>query len=196
MSYTPHRPSLSAIAFAEGGSTVVSLGSIAVMEAMPKTMEPLYTWAAHHIIYPHLAKAHPPKTPQEEAGLRAYAHRRASLFVKAGAMIGTGFVAHIPMQLAMEKRLHAEGFRDAFVGKGTGLAVSLGSILVLNRVAPGAIPAMQKALAPIIAPFIPDAPDTKRDEARVRQIANLLILDMPSSVISGLANYFMSHRVR
>lgn len=191
-SSTNSKKSILPIAIAEGGSTAVSMGALWVMERT-EGLHPIQNALAKYIIYPSLIKTAYP-TPAEHQAAMAQANEQASVLVKGAGMLGAGFAAHIPLQLALEKKVDAKGFRTAVLGKGVGVATSLGTIIMLGQVAPSFLPKLQETLAPIISPFLPK--DSKDDSRRNDEVAKLLILDLTSSAIAGLVNYGFSHKIR
>ena len=192
MTQTKHNPSLKPILIAEAGSTFVSLGALGLMEHQASALKPLKEFLARTTIYPAMAKAHP---EQDQAALMKKAEDRASLAIKGVGMIGAGFVSHIPIQLAAEGKFSGEGMRHAAIGKGVGLAVSLGSIVAVNKIAPNLLPALQNALYPLVKPLLPKD-DRGRDSRNAEEVAKLLILDIPSSIAAGLINYHWARKVR
>ena len=183
------------IALAEVASTGVSLGALWAMEHDCDKLEPLKSYIARTIIYPSMAKHHPPEDEAAKEKLWQGAINHASLGIKAVGMIGAGFVAHIPLQLALEGKFHGSGFCTAAVGKSVGLSAALGSIVLLNRVAPNAMPALQNAIFPIIKPLLPKD-ERGRDSRGAEEVAKLLVLDMPSSIMAGLVNYYVGRKMR
>jgi hypothetical protein len=183
------------IAIAEGASTLVSMGSIWLMQHHPKALGGLTEYVQNTVIYPCMAKRTPPQTPEQEATLKSTAHARASLLVKGATMVGTGFAAHIPIQMALEGRFDRHGLKTAVFGKSAGLAISLGSIAVINRVVPSALPTLQNAIFPLVKPFLPQD-DRGRDSRQAEEVAKLLILDLPSSAVAGLINYATTKHAR
>lgn len=182
--------SIAPIAFAEGGSTIVSMGALMLMERKPGLIAPLRDWLARTVIYPTLQK----KDPLADSNtLSQQATQRASLLVKGTGMIGAGFVSHLPIQLALEGEFHLSGLKTAAFGKTMGLAGSLGSIMVIDALAPSALPALQKAIYPMVKPLLPK--DARGKESRgAEEIAKLLILDVPSSLVAGLLNYQLARK--
>lgn len=182
---------LKAIAIAEGSSSVVSMGALWAMGHRPAMLQPLNRYLADTVIFPQLEKQKHPQGDEARAQLYQQALDKASLLTKGAVMIGAGFAAHLPIQLALEGRFHPSELKRAAFGKGVGLAVSLGSIVLLNRVAPELLPAVQNAIFPLVKPFLPK--DEKgRDSRQAEEIAKLLIVDVPSSVMAGLINYHWS----
>lgn len=180
-----HNPRLAPILVAEAGSTLVSLGTLALMERQSGALQSLKHSLARTTIYPALARKHPDQDPQT---LMAKAENQASLAIKGTAMMGAGFLSHLPLQMAMEGRVTGEGLKHAAVGKGVGLGVALGSIMVVDKVAPTMLPVLQNAIYPLVKPLLPK--DEKgRDSRGAEEVAKLLILDIPSSVAAGLINY-------
>lgn len=183
------------IAIAEGASTLVSLGSIWMMQHHPGPLNGLTNYVQDTLIYPGMARKTPPQSPEQEAALKASAHAHASLLVKGATMVTTGFAAHVPIQMALEGKFDRHGLKTAVFGKSVGLAISLGSIAVVNRVAPAALPALQNAIFPLVKPFLPKD-DRGRDSRQAEEVAKLLILDLPSSAVAGLINYATTKHVR
>jgi hypothetical protein len=180
------------IAFAECGSTAVSMGALVLMERKPGLITPLRDWVARAIIYPHLQQRHP---QGDSPTLLKQATDQASLFVKGTVMMGAGFVSHVPIQLALEGAFHGEALKTAVFGKTVGLAGSLGSILVIEKLAPNALPALQNALYPLIKPLLPK--DERGRESRgAQEVAKLLMIDVPSSVVAGVLNYQLARKGR
>lgn len=180
-----HNPSLKPILAAEAGSTAVSMGVLAAIERNPASIGGLKEYLARTTIYPSIARRHPEQDPQTSM---QQAEQRASLILKGTAMIGAGFLSHLPLQMAMEGRLSGEGLRHAAVGKGVGIAATLGSILVIDKLAPNLLPALQNAIYPLVKPLLPKG-EKERDSRNAEEIAKLLILDVPSSIAAGLINY-------
>lgn len=185
MTQPKHNPSLKPILIAEAGSTLVSLSVLGLMERNSSALKPLKEYLARTIIYPSVAKAH---SDQDQGTLMKKAEDQASLTIKGVGMIGAGFVSHIPIQLAVEGKFSAEGLRHAAVGKGVGLGVALGSIVVLNKIAPNMLPALQNAIYPLVKPLL-SKDERGRDSKGAEEVAKLLILDIPSSIAAGLINY-------
>ncbi|PZP84790.1 MAG: hypothetical protein DI582_07770 [Azospirillum brasilense] len=183
------------IAIAEGASTLVSMGSIWLMQHHPGPLRGLTNYVQDTAIYPGMAKKTPPQNAEQEAALKAAAHTRASLLVKGATMVATGFAAHVPIQMALEGRFDRHGLKTAVFGKSAGLAISLGSIAVVNRVAPSALPALQNAIFPLVKPFLPKD-ERGRDSRQAEEVAKLLILDLPSSAVAGLINYATTKHAR
>lgn len=180
------------IAFAEGGSTAVSMGALMLMERKPSLIAPMRDWLARRVIYPSLQTKDP---LTNHTALMQQATDRASLLVKGTGMIGAGFVSHLPIQLALEGEFHLSGLKSAAFGKTLGVAGSLGSIMVIDHLAPSALPALQNAIYPLVKPLLPK--DARGKETRgAEEIAKLLILDVPSSIATGLINYSMTRKVR
>lgn len=180
-----HHSALTPILAAEAGSTAVSLAALGFMERYPGSIRGLKQSLASSTIYPRLARQQPELSPEQAM---QKAEERASLIIKGTAMIGAGFVSHLPIQLALEGRLTGEAMKHAAMGKGFGVTAALGSIIVLNKVAPNALPALQNALYPLVKPFLPKD-DKGRDSRQAEEVAKLLILDIPSSIAAGLINY-------
>lgn len=180
------------IAIAEGGSTGVSLAALWALERNEGLLAPLQQQLSQALFYPDLRRRHQPSSPDQEAELQRRAMLRASVTLKGVAMIGTGFVAHLPIQLALEGKVDGVAFRQAAVGKGAGVAVALGSIIALNKFAPSAMASLQNALTPILKPFLPK--DRKSDSHSQDEVAKLLIVDLTSSAIAGLANYAITRK--
>lgn len=180
-----HNSSLTPILAAEAGSTAVSLAALGFMERYPTSIRGLKEQLARTTIYPTLARKHPEQDPQT---LMDQAEQRASLLIKGTAMMGAGFLSHLPIQMAMEGRLSGEGLKHAAVGKGVGVGVALGSIMVVDKIAPNALPALQNAIYPLVKPLLPKD-EKDRDSRNAEEIAKLLILDVPSSIAAGLINY-------
>ena len=183
------------IAIAEGTSTAVSLGSIWAMQKYPQALAPLQGYLADTLIYPALARHTPPTSETQKTPLKKTASERASLLIKGATMIGVGFAAHVPIQMALEGRFDRAGLKSAAFGKSAGLGVSLGSILLLNQLAPKALPAVQQAIYPLVKPFLPKD-ERGRDSRQAEEVAKLLILDVPASVVAGLINYATHRRGR
>lgn len=188
----PH--SAAPIALAEASSTAVSLGAVWAMERFPKSTEPLKDYLSRTVIYPDLAKHHAPSDETTQQKLQQEASNRASLIIKGAGMISAGFIAHIPLQLAIEGKFSRADFSRAAIGKSIGLGVALGSILTVNKIAPNAMPALQNAIYPLIKPLLPKD-ESGRDSRGAEEVAKLLILDVPSSVIAGLINYQISRKI-
>lgn len=180
-----HNPSLKPILVAEAGSTLVSLAALGLMEHNKDTLAPLRERLARTTIYPSLARKHP---EQDTQTLMEKANQQASLTIKGVGMVGAGFLSHLPLQMAMEGRVTGEGLRHAAVGKGVGLGVALGSIVVINKITPSLLPALQNALYPLVKPLLPKD-ERGRDSRGAEEVAKLLILDIPSSIAAGLINY-------
>lgn len=180
-----HAPSLTPILAAEAGSTAVSLGALAIIERNPKSIGGFKDYLARTALYPSIAR----KNPEQDAqASMQQAQQRASLLVKGTAMIGAGFLSHLPIQMAMEGRLSGEGLKHAAFGKGVGVVATLGSILLIDKLAPNLLPSLQNALYPLVKPLLPK--DEKgRDSRNAEEVAKLLILDVPSSIAAGLINY-------
>ncbi len=187
--------SIAPIAIAEAGSTAVSLGAVWVMGHYPGTIKPLQDYVSRTVIYPSLAKHRPPSDDAAKEKLQQEASNRASLIIKGVGMIGSGFAAHLPLQLALEGKFTGTGFRTAATGKTIGVATALGSILLLNRIAPDAMPALQNAIFPLIKPLLPKD-DRGRDSRGAEELAKLLIIDVPSSIVAGLINYHVGRSIR
>lgn len=185
MNLLQHNPKLTPILAAEAGSTAVSLAALAVMERKPGTIQSLKEFLARTTIYPSLARKHPEQSPET---LQKQAEDKASLLVKGAVMIGAGFVSHLPIQMALEGRITGEGLQHAAVGKGVGVAVSLGSIMLIDKLAPRLLPSLQNALYPLVKPLLPKD-ERGRDSRGAEEVAKLLILDVPSSIAAGLINY-------
>lgn len=180
-----HSSTLTPILAAEAASTAISLGALALMQHHAGALKPLKQYLARTTIYPTLARHNP---HEDQAQLMHKAEDEASLSIKAVGMVGAGFLSHLPIQMGMEGKLSGEGLRHAAIGKGVGLGAALGSIVVVNKVAPNMLPALQNALFPIVKPFLPK--DEKgRDSRQAEEVAKLLILDIPSSIAAGLINY-------
>jgi hypothetical protein len=189
---TAKNSSIAPIAFAEGASTAVSMGALLVMEHHPRLIAPARDFVARHFIGPSLQRKHPADSPDTIAKA---AQQRASLLVKGAGMIAAGFIAHIPLQLAVEGSFHPSEVKQAVFGKTVGVAGSLGCIMLIDQLAPNALPALQKAIYPLVKPMLPK--DHRGRETRgAEEIAKLLILDIPSSIAAGLLNYQMMRRGR
>lgn len=187
----PH--SAAPIALAEAGSTAVSLGAVWALENHRETIQPLQDYISRTVIYPSLAKHTPPADDAAKEKLQHEASNRASLIIKGAGMITAGFAAHIPLQLALEGKFRPTDFYRATLGKSIGLGTALGSIVVLNKVAPSAMPALQNAIFPLIKPLLPKD-ERGQDSRGAEEVAKLLILDVPSSVIAGLVNYHFGRK--
>lgn len=180
-----HNPTLKPILIAEVGSTLVSLGTLGLMEHNTGALRPLKEYLARTTIYPSLARKHPEQSPELSM---QQAKDKASLLIKGTGMIGVGFLSHLPIQMALEGRVTGEGLKHAAVGKAVGVSAALGSIVVVNKLAPNMLPALQNALYPLVKPFLPKD-ERGRDSRGAEEVAKLLILDIPSSIAAGLINY-------
>lgn len=181
------------IAVAEGSSTLVSLGALWLMEKLDKPLDPLQHYLTRTLVYPQMAKGKPlPENPEIDLTYQK-AFERASLIIKGTGMVGVGFASHIPIQLALEGKSDAKSLGVAVVGKGVGIGVSLGSIMLLNKFAPDVMPAIQNAIYPIIEPLLPK---NSKDRKSAEEVAKLIILDVPSSIIAGFINYAVAHKIR
>ena len=179
------------IAIAEVASSAVSLGTIVVMSHAQKSLRPMQEWIARHIVYP-LSHKSETAAPADDNPEFQKALAQSGMLMKGGAMLGTGFLSHIPIQLALEGHFDHESIKHVVFGKAAGVATALGSIAVLNQTAPGVIPQVQSSLCPIIDRCM-QTDDTKKSDA-TREACQLLTVEIPSSVISGLMNYYITKR--
>lgn len=179
------------IAIAEIASSAVSLGTIVVMSHTQESLRPMQEWIARHIVYP-LSHRNEYTAPADDNPEFQKALAQSSMLIKGGAMLGTGFLSHIPIQLALEGHFDPESIKHVVFGKAAGVATALGSIAVLNQAAPSVIPQVQSSLCPIIDRCM-NTSDTKKSNA-TREACQLLTVEIPSSVISGLMNYYITRR--
>ena len=175
------------IVVAECASSAVSLGAVLAMQHYEYSLHPLRDFIAERYIYPVMANKAVHADIDKNDPLLDKARERATMLVKGGVMVAAGFASHIPIQLALEGQFDIQSFRQVFMGKGAGLGVALGSILILNSVVPALIPSIQKLLSPVLAPFMPQCGDHGYSAAKVA--CQLMTVEVPSSVISGLVNY-------
>lgn len=185
MNLLKNHSKLTPILAAEAGSTAISLAALGLMERYPQSIQGLKQSLARSTIYPALARQHPEQSPEQ---LIEKAEQRASLIIKGVGMMGAGFVSHLPIQLALEGRLSGEALKHAAVGKAVGVTAALGSIVLVNKIAPNALPALQNAIYPLVKPLLPKD-ERGRDSRGAEEVAKLLILDIPSSIAAGLINY-------
>lgn len=174
--------SVGPIAISEAASSCVSIGSVILMAHHDRQMEPLRNFLAERCFYP-LMKRRPKDLSDEEA--REQAHKHASAFLKGAIMIGTGFASHIPLQLALEKHCDATSFKRVVFGKTIGVSVALGGLGLLRSVAPEILPKAQAASAHVLRRFFPG-----KSHQTLEEVCALLFLDIPSSLIAGLVNYY------
>lgn len=180
------------IAFAESASTAVSVGALMVMQRNPALIQPVRDWVTRSFVLPEV-KREKPRLPEAEQ--QKLANDRASLLVKGVGMVGAGFTAHIPIELALHGEFHAKGLKTVVFGKSAGLAGSLGSIFVIDKLAPNLLPSLQNALYPLVKPLLPK--DERGRESRgAEEVAKLLIIDIPSSIAAGLINYNLARKGR
>ena len=179
------------IAIAEIASSAVSLGTVVVMSHAEESLRPMQEWIARHIVYPlsHQNETTPPSDNDPEF---KKAMAQSSMLMKGSAMLGTGFLSHVPIQLAMEGHFDPESIKHVVFGKAAGVGTALGSIAILNQAAPNVIPQVQSSLCPIIDRCM-QTKDTKKSDA-TREACQLLTVEIPSSVISGLMNYYITRR--
>jgi hypothetical protein len=198
----PHRPGgllppasrhIKPIVVAECASSAVSLGAVLAMQHYEHALHPLRDFIAERFIYPVMANKAVHADIDKSDPLLDKARDRATMLVKGGVMVAAGFASHIPIQLALEKQFDPKSFKQVFMGKGAGLGVALGSIAIVNSVMPNLLPAVQKLLCPVLAPFMPQCDDHGYSAAKTA--CQLMTVEIPSSVISGFVNYGITKRV-
>ena len=179
------------IIFAEGGSTLVSLGAVAAM-SHSKSLVPVRNFIAKRFIYPHLADQPTPTGIDESDPLFEKACNKADLLIKGGIMVGAGFTSHVPIQLALEGHCDAKSFHHVILGKSAGIGVALGSVFLISHLAPNFMHSMHKIICPILAHCVPQGDD--HGHANSHEVCKLMTLEIPSSIISGLVNYSITRR--
>ena len=180
------------IAVAEGASTLVSLGAVLAMARCGSVIDPVRDFVARHFIYPMTAHKFAPANIDTNDPLYEKARDQANILVKGGVMVGAGFASHVPIQLALEGHYDVKSFHQVAMGKSAGLGVALGSIVLLNTLAPKVLTALQKAVCPILAPYLPQGCDHGCTYAK--EACQLMTVEIPSSIISGLVNYAITRR--
>ncbi len=186
------RSIIAPIAVAEGASSLVSMGAVLAMAHCESAVSPARNFIARHFIYPMMAHKPAPADIDTSDPLFHKACDQATMLVKGGVMVGAGFASHIPIQLAMEGHCDAKSFRQVLMGKSAGLGVSLGSIFLVNSVMPQVLPAIQKAICPVLAPYLPQGSD--HGSSAAEETCHLMTVEIPSSIISGLVNYGITRR--
>lgn len=182
------------IAIAEGVSSAASLGAVWLLGKNEHLIDPARDFVARHIIYPcekcmGMENAKTPHTGKYDPQLMENAKQRASLLLKGAFMLTAGFATHVPTQMLMEGRTDMSEFKKVVTGKGLGVGATLVSLWLAEKARPGIIEEMEGKLKKAMGK--PDCKPGQEGEACRRQddFCKLLVLDIPSSVMSGLVNY-------
>jgi len=184
----------SSIAVAEGVSTAAEVGAVWLLGENDHLIEPVRDFVAKRIIYPceRCMGEDTSKTPHQgkyDPELLEKARKRASLLVKGTIMMAAGFATHVPTQMAMEGRFDAREIKKVVMGKGLGVGATLVSLWLAEKARPGIVGEAEDKLKKVLGR--PECPPGEKGEACRRQddFCKLLVLDIPSSVMSGLVNY-------
>jgi hypothetical protein len=186
------------IAIAVGTSTAASMGAVWALDKHPRIIAGAVEFVAKHVIYPceHCLGAPAPKQTDKayDPGLLEVARRKATLLVKGALMMGVGFATHIPTQLVMEGKLgDMKELRQVVMGKSLGLGVTLMTGWLAEKVHPGMIDSLEHTVQKVISPTSICAEGEKDPKCPLKDdFCKLLVLDIPSSVCSGLVNYCFS----
>jgi len=185
----------SSIAIAEIVSSGASLGAVWLLGKHEHAIDPVRDYVATHIVYPceHCmdsgSSSKSPHTGKYDPEMMKKAKERATLLVKGAIMLGTGFAAHLPTQMAMEGKYDVKEFKKVITGKSLGVGATLATLWLAEKAKPGLITDVEDKLKHAMGK--PDCPPGEQSDACRRQddFCKLIVLDLPSSVLSGLVNY-------
>lgn len=194
---TTHHSLGTSIAVAEGVSTLGELGAVWLLGKNEHLIEPARNFVARHIVYPceHCLGEEGSKEPHAgkyDPELMKKANKRATLLVKGTIMTAAGFATHLPIQMAMEGRYDVKELKKVAMGKGLGMGTTLVALWLAEKVHPGIIDKMDEKIKHVLG-----KPDCKHGEEKAAgrtqdDFCKLLVLDIPTSVVSGLVNYFFT----
>jgi len=156
----------------------------------PELVAPIQHFVADRIVYPVMKAANSESIPED--ALREKATARASLLTKGAVMVGTGFASHLPIQLAMNGGFHMKEFKQAALGKSIGMVSAIAGIGALDYVAPNVMKTAEKSICGTLTPLFPDEQGGGKKHNAPKEICQLALIEIPSSVVSGLINYRIS----
>ena len=175
------------IATAETVSTITSFGAVWLTTSqknMVAFLEPAKNFLAEKILYPLCGG----KTNED----KEKAIDKASVLLKGVIMMGTDFVTTVGTQMIVEGELSKRECIKAAKGKLLGMTASLITVEILNKSMPGIMQKVEDEIIKKLPQFTKKEPLDGSDLDK--EIANLIVIAIPSSIISSMVSYLTQSR--
>jgi|GEM_PF-6078467 len=173
---------LPSIAFAESLSTITSLGTVwftTTKTNVCELIEPVKEFLAEHIFFPVSQN-------------KEQAKDCASMFLQGFIMLGMDFTTTITGQMLAEGEFSRKELQKAATGKAFGVGTTLVTLELLKHSFPDLMEKVENTIIQHLPDFMKQ--ELKENPEGQKEIAHMLVIAIPSTVISALVSYFTQRK--